>query len=377
MIDNDTEELMMANALAGDELARMFCIQRELMMGKLSPICLSWLEEMAEDDDAYAQTYYCEYMLDNTPPNCDWKKVERYCKSLREEDPGTAYRLLGEMHLVEDGRVYDAAKAEKCLQKAVELGDTDACELLACKWKDEGHDPAEIRTLLEKIPSEHRSDCVWSLLTEVSIQAGDDEATLKYARLRLRKNPEATSAMLLIAYYYATGTVVRMNKETALKYYWKAANCGNALGMYYVGMMHYAGEGCRRNFSRAVDFLRRALEAGYTAASSSLATCYILGQGVQANVSKGVEILMDGAQDGDANCCEQLASLYAKGSDEERNLPLAYKYILLAEKFAEGDMLLDVDGINKLKQSIERDLTDEQKAEVLQDFYQKMSDMEC
>lgn len=161
-----------------------------------------------------------------------------------------------------------------------------------------------------------------------------------------------------------------MNKETALKYYWKAANCGNVLGMYYVGMMHYKGEGCRRNFSRAVDFLRRALEAGYTAASNTLATCYILGQGVRANVSKGVEILMDGADAEDAKCCETLASLYAKGSAEERNLPRAYEYILLAEKYAVGGSLADAESIRELKLDIEQDLTEEQKAEVLHAFRQ-------
>ena len=68
--------------------------------------------------------------------------------------------------------------------------------------------------------------------------------------------------------------------------YRKAAEQGDALAQYILGVMYDNGQGVPQNYTKAVEWYRKAAEQGHSKAQSSLGVMYILGYGVPQNYTQ-------------------------------------------------------------------------------------------
>ena len=60
----------------------------------------------------------------------------------------------------------------------------------------------------------------------------------------------------------------------------KAAEAGDDVAQYSLGVMYYNGEGVLQDYTEAVKWYRKAAEQGYAAAQNNLGGMYSFGQGV-------------------------------------------------------------------------------------------------
>ena len=71
----------------------------------------------------------------------------------------------------------------------------------------------------------------------------------------------------------------------------KAAEQGDAVAQYKLGVMYYDGSGVLQDYAEAVKWYREAAEQGHAIAQNSLGQMYDLGQGVpQAGTGKQFEV---------------------------------------------------------------------------------------
>lgn len=77
-----------------------------------------------------------------------------------------------------------------------------------------------------------------------------------------------------------------------------AAEKGSAEAMYYLGNIHFYGNGVPRNVRTAVQWYEKAITAGSDQAAIRLGQMYISGQGVKTDFEKGATIIKRAAESG-------------------------------------------------------------------------------
>ena len=325
--------------MRGDKNARMTCIvmERELYNGDLTPTSAQWLEELAEEGWPDAQIIYIEQALNGRMTACDWMKMEQWAIAMEAERPGVSYYLRSCMY----NPTYDIFKDEKqmmtLLQKGVEHKHHPCCVQLAeyYAYEDsEEHSPQEIRDLLLCGADEKELDTpALELLVEVCHYDEDYEATVKYLRLWLKADPNDSVPCMKLGVMYHKGLGVRQNGELALKYFQKAANLGNADGLFSVGMLYFTGDGVRRNYKRAFDYFTRAAAANHADACGYLSYMCSEALGVNENNDEAVRWLEKGVALDDVHSVTMLAERCYFGlgveQDIEKGLELLEKARLL------------------------------------------------
>jgi uncharacterized protein len=63
-------------------------------------------------------------------------------------------------------------------------------------------------------------------------------------------------------------------------WYSKAAEQGNAIGQFSIGMTYWTGQGVPQDYAAAAIWFRKAAEQGYALAQMSLGAMYVGGDGV-------------------------------------------------------------------------------------------------
>ena len=102
----------------------------------------------------------------------------------------------------------------------------------------------------------------------------------------------------------------------------KAADAGDPMSAYLVGVACLTGRGLPVDKRRAAELFRRASEAGWVDASTSLARMYLEGDGVPRNTALAAAALERACAGGNGEACAQLAKLthFGEGvpADESR-----------------------------------------------------------
>ena len=73
---------------------------------------------------------------------------------------------------------------------------------------------------------------------------------------------------------------MRQDDAAAVKWYRKAAEQGDAVSQYNLGICYLSGKGVPRDYVEAAKWLRKAATRGDAGAQNRLGMCYENGQGV-------------------------------------------------------------------------------------------------
>ena len=330
--------------MAGDEEAQLEFIQ-VIVMETAAPLegaPLEWLNALVEKGNTQARRCYFAWAMNGDAADCDWQRLVQWAEELLAEAPGDAHCMLGMLYEPGLPGLADDKLAEKHYRKALDAGN-EGCgfylaRVLLGLEENEELPYAEARELLERAERVNPSAAVYDLLGMVCQELGDDAAAVKCFQKLHRLNPADAECCLDLARHYALGAGVRQDDEIALRYFQKAANLGDAEGMFMVGLSYYEGMGTRRNFKRAVDYFKRALEMGDTRALYHLGICSARGEGVRQDAAAATGYWQRGAALNDASCCVALALHCVEGGELQRAEELLTQ---AREHMTEGDEELE------------------------------------
>ncbi|CAL8108105.1 unnamed protein product [Orchesella dallaii] len=136
---------------------------------------------------------------------------------------------------------------------------------------------------------------------------------------------------------HAMGWGVPQNDLKAFQYYEKAANAGNAEGIYNLGLCYAKPKGVSQDLSKAYDLYLRAANMppditsnikmiGVSQAQHSLGLMYEEGIYVERDYSQAVEWYTKAIENGSGNAANNLAIMYDKGKGVPRNAKKAEMY---------------------------------------------------
>src|SRR3990167_5301828 len=86
--------------------------------------------------------------------------------------------------------------------------------------------------------------------------------------------------MCKLGSFYAKEENALMNLEKSVDWYQKAADLGDADGMYHLALCYDDGKGVVQNKVRAAEWYQKAADLGNVGAMYHLALCYNDGEGV-------------------------------------------------------------------------------------------------
>jgi len=103
------------------------------------------------------------------------------------------------------------------------------------------------------------------------------------------------------------------NYREAVKLWKKAANQGNAVAQYELGVAYTYGGGVKQNYFKAVKWFKKAADQGYAQAQNYLGNMYKHGQGVEQNYVKAKELFGKACKGGFESGCHNYKILNEKG----------------------------------------------------------------
>ena len=97
---------------------------------------------------------------------------------------------------------------------------------------------------------------------------------------------------------YGNGRSVPQDDAEAVRWYRLAAEQGNALAQFNLGVMYFAGRGVPQDHAEAVRWYRLGAEQGIAAAQFFLGVAYSLGRGIPQDYAEAVRWLSSGRRAG-------------------------------------------------------------------------------
>ncbi len=132
---------------------------------------------------------------------------------------------------------------------------------------------------------------------------------------------------LLICLLLFTCSVHAADDLEALK---RAAEQGDALAQFNLGVMYVKGEGVPEDDAKAVYWYRKAAEHGDALAQFNLGVMYANGEGVPEDDAKAVYWYRKAAEQGDASAQYNLGLKYGKGEGVPEDYVQAYAWWSIA-----------------------------------------------
>ena len=129
----------------------------------------------------------------------------------------------------------------------------------------------------------------------------------------LVENGYAPAQRVLGHYYYNGDEGVSKNYKTAVHWYTKAAEQGDACGQNNLGACYESGEGVSQDYEKAVYWYTKSAEQGYALAQCNLGVCYKNGRGVSQDYAKAVYWFTKGAEQGNVGSQNNLGVCYKNG----------------------------------------------------------------
>lgn len=167
----------------------------------------------------------------------------------------------------------------------------------------------------------------------------------------LANDGDVNAMMTLGLAYYGEGREgFDADGDEAAKWFKKAADKGDALGLTLYGECCYFGFGVRENAYRAVEYLQMALEeAPIPRAQNLLGFCYWLGEGVPADNEKAEELFRKAAEAGDNVAMFRLGCMYRDTYDsvskalgwfeKAGEAGFSYAYTCIGEIYRNGEIV--------------------------------------
>ena len=131
-----------------------------------------------------------------------------------------------------------------------------------------------------------------------------------------------------------------IEEEKVVELYLKAAEQGNAVAQYNLGLCYYIGYGAERNYEEAAKWWTAAAENGHYAAQTNLGMCYYNGEGVDRDPSEAVKWWTAAAEQDHVESQYELADCYHTGDGVEQNEAEAVKWWAKAAENGNTDAMV-------------------------------------
>uniref|UniRef100_A0A8C4WDA9 SEL1L2 adaptor subunit of SYVN1 ubiquitin ligase n=1 Tax=Gopherus evgoodei TaxID=1825980 RepID=A0A8C4WDA9_9SAUR len=134
-------------------------------------------------------------------------------------------------------------------------------------------------------------------------------------RKGLEKDHSQISPFLYIDQMFLEGSVaVTQSNASAFKYFTMAAEKGNAVGLWGLGLLYYQGKGVPVNYTEAFKYFHIAAEKGLADAQFQLGVMYYSGSGVRKDYKLAFKYFYLASQNGQPIAVYYLAQMYAAGT---------------------------------------------------------------
>ena len=163
--------------------------------------------------------------------------------------------------------------------------------------------------------------------------------------------------------YYEQGKKLEEQGDsvTAVQYYQKAADLGNAEAQYSLGLCYYKGKGVEKDFKQAVLWYRKSADQGNAEAQNHLGYCYENGYGVTKDLEQAVSWYRKAANQDLVDAQFNLGVCYHNGEGVTKDQKQAVEWLRKAAEqgLAEaqtnlGNCYSEGEGVTKdLKQAVE------------------------
>lgn len=284
---------------------------------------LKWCKKGAEKGDGQSM-FTIAYMY--------WfgEKVEKniseafhWFKRGSERNDPQCLRSLGMMYLKGICVSPDTVKAVELIRKSAECGNPEAMETMGYLYNYGISVEMNIEQALE-----------WYT---IAVANGNESSIKKIDKIRSPhiSKKDSTSYFVSMGDKFYNG-YVKSNYSEAVKWFTKAADCGNSYSMEKLGYMYEQGHvSGSQDLEKALYWYRKGAEYGNTECLCSLGYMYELGEGVKFNYEKALELYLEGAKKGNAHCMGRLAYLYHILNNDS----LAIKWALKGADLEDGNSM--------------------------------------
>ena len=166
---------------------------------------------------------------------------------------------------------------------------------------------------------------------EDGVEAYEKSDYANAARLfKLAADQGDAIAQFLLGVMYSEGRGVPQNYQEAVRLYRLAADQGYASAQSNLGVMYADGTGVPQNYQEAVRLYRLAADQGYAMAQYNLGVMYDNGTGVPQNYQEAVRLYRLAADQGYASAQYNLGLSYTQGTGVPQNYQEAVRLYRLA-----------------------------------------------
>lgn len=136
-----------------------------------------------------------------------------------------------------------------------------------------------------------------------------DVFDVQWSRLRVELYSDPADLIgVADGYFY-----VMHDQTKALRWYQRAADVGNRVGMWSMGVMYINGFAVERNAATAADWFRKGADMGDSRSMRDWATCQYYGRGVGVDAQSAINWLERAAAKGETQSLVELAVIYRFG----------------------------------------------------------------
>jgi len=153
-------------------------------------------------------------------------------------------------------------------------------------------------------------------------------------------------AQLLLGFNYLSGVdEIPANDKEAFKWFKAAANQGNPVAQFLLGVFYFLGRGVKQDYNEAFHWYKAAAEQGFGSAESSLGKMYYLGVGVEQNFKEAINLYKAAAEKNIPEAQYDLAICYEKGEGVDQDFKEAYYWYMISYRNGKNDIMEDIERV--------------------------------
>ncbi len=274
-------------------------------------------------------------------------------KKMAQSGDSDAQAALGAMYYDGEDVPQDTVEAIKWLEKASKGGSLEAKALLGVIliFEEDHSDPNRGLLLLRESSRSDSEGEIFSVLSRVYYDGEifgiprDEDESFKWAQKASGKGDADGTAMLAMLYYFGEG--VDEDDKKALQLAEKAVKAGSSLGKAVMAWMYYDGVAVKEDLKKALALATDAAEDDEPSAQGLLAYMYFYGYGVKEDHRTAEGWARRAVDQGNEFGWFVLGSLYMDGAVVEKDLPMAWAYLDLANERYVSDAEEALEKLNK------------------------------
>lgn len=261
----------------------------------------------------------------------DEKAALKLLEELAATGSAQAY-LLHAGHLIKKAEPGSHTKIVELLQKAIQLGDTDACSMLGdylLNAPPERRDEKTARKLFEKASAKSAAAMAkLAYMTENGYGSPPDlDKAFELYKNSMSKDFTALAAVRLANYYMTGRGAAPMDIPQAVKLYTLAAEQGNYEAIYHLGECYLNGIGVEQDKKQAFDLLFKAAQADLAMAQFAAAECFARGDGTPQDQQAAFHWYRQSALRYDPRGLLETGRRYLYGQGTDRDIKQAITFL--------------------------------------------------